>query len=235
MIMIQRLFVEAWLSPLSAETPREHALDATRPVIDTAIRRIAEALGSLREQTRNLAATGDPAHIVPLLRLETDTLPEAARAADETAHAHMQRIAYKRRELMPLFPPLLDRIRAAHDEAAALCATARWRLMAARALADPGGPSSPVQGRGTRYVKSDRFDDRVPQSLSAGDRVRADRALKRLGESPVPVELDLRLLEGSHRLWTIKAGGRNRFILRPDHDRRGALFVVEDAGPWVGG
>lgn len=234
MLEIHRLFAEAWLAPLSAETPREQALDVARPVIDAAIRHIAGALDALRAQASSLAATGDPAHIVPLLRVEADELPDAARVADNRVHDVMRRVAYKRRELMPLFPPLLDRIGTAHEEAATLCASARWRLMAMRAVADPGGPSSPIQGTGTRYVKSDRFDDRVPQSLPPGDRVRADRVLKRLGESPVPAELDLRPLEGSDRLWTIKAGGRNRFILRADRDRRGMLFVVEDAGPWIG-
>jgi hypothetical protein len=32
----------------------------------------------------------------------------------------------------------------------------------------------------------------------------------------------------------MRAGGRNRFILRSGHDRRGAVYVVEDAGLWDG-
>ncbi|MCG5241993.1 hypothetical protein MCW82_19635 [Azospirillum doebereinerae] len=227
-----RLFAEAWLADLSADTPRDRALDAARSGIDVALARIDAALAEWRAHAEALGATGDPAHIAPLLRAETDGFPQAAGAADGAVHDVMRRVAFKRRELMPLFPPLLDRIRVAHGEAALHCGAARWRLMAARTLADPGGPSSPVQGYGTRYVKSDRFDARALQSLSAADRVRADRALKRLGESPIPEELDLRPLDGG--LWTIKAGGRNRFILRTASDRRGALYVVEDAGLWSG-
>ncbi len=234
MLTTHRLFTEAWLADLSADTPRAQALDAARPVIDTALARIAEALDRWRAHADQLGATGDPAHIGLLLRVETDGLPQAAETADAAVHHVMQRVAYKRRELMPLFPPLLDRLRAVHAEAAIQVGVARWRLMALRVLADPGGPSSPIQGRGTRYVKSDRFDARAQQSLSAADRVRADRALKRLGESPVPEELDLRPLDGHDGLWTMKAGGRNRFILRDDRDRHGAVHVVEDAGPWVG-
>lgn len=225
------LFAEAWLDGLSADTPREQALDTARAAVAGALARIDAALGQWMAQADALGAGGDPAHIAPLLRAETEALPQAAEAADRAVHAVMQRVAFKRRELMPLFPPLLDRIHAAHGEAALRCGGARWRLMVARTLADPGGPSSPVQGGGTRYVKSDRFDARALQSLSAADRVRADRALKRLSESPVPDELDLRPL--AQGLWTIKAGGRNRFILRPDRDRKGALYVVEDAAPWA--
>ncbi|SMH56505.1 hypothetical protein [Azospirillum agricola] len=231
MLTTHRLFSEAWLADLSADTPRERALDSARPVIDAALRRIAEALGQWRAQAEALGASGDPAHITPLLRTETEGLPRAAEAADSAVHDVMQRVAFKRRELMPLFPPLLDRIRPAHAEAALHCGAARWRLMALRVLADPGGPSSPIQGYGTRYVKSNRFDARALQSLSAADRVRADRALKRLGESPIPAELDLRPLDGHDGLWTMKAGGRNRFILRIGEDRRGSHYVVEDVGP----
>jgi len=225
-----RLFAEVWLADLSADTPRDQALDAARPVIAGALARIDAALDRLRAHIGALGTTGDPAHISPLLHAETDGLPQAAEAADGVVHDVMQRVGFKRRELMPLFPPLLDRIRTAHGVAALHCGAARWRLMTARTLADPGGPSSPVQGYGTRYVKSDRFDARALQSLSAADRVRADRALKRLGESPIPDELDLRPLDGG--LWTMKAGGRNRFILRTESDRKGLLYVVEDAGLW---
>ncbi|CAO3414561.1 hypothetical protein [Azospirillum doebereinerae] len=225
-----RLFAEAWLADLSADTPREQAFDTAQSGIEAALVRIDAALAQWRAHAEALGATGDPAHITPLLRAETDGLPQAAETADGVVHDVIRRVAFKRRELMPLFPPLFDRIRTAHGEAALHCNAARWRLMVARTLADPGGPSSPVQGYGTRYVKSDRFDARALQSLSAADRIRADRALKRLGESPIPEELDLRPLDGG--LWTMKAGGRNRFILRTDADRRGALYVVEDAGLW---
>lgn len=234
MLTTHRLFSEAWLADLSADTPRERALDAARPVIDTALLRTAEALDRWRAHAESLGATGDPAHIPTLLHAETEGLPQAADAADSAIHHVMQRVAFKRRELMPLFPPLLDRLRAVHAEAAVHVGAARWQLMALRVLADPGGPSSPIQGKGTRYVKSDRFDARALQSLSAADRVRADRALKRLGESPVPEELDLRPLERDDGLWTMRAGGRNRFILRTAHDRRGPVYVVEDAGLWGG-
>lgn len=234
MLTVHRLFSEAWLADLSADTPRERALDAARPVIDAALLRTAEALDRWRAHAESLGAAGDPAHISPLLQAETEGLPQAAEAADAAVHHVMQRVAFKRRELMPLFPPLLDRLRAVHAEAAIHADAARWRLMALRVLADPGGPSSPIQGKGTRYVKSDRFDARALQSLSAADRVRADRALKRLGESPVPEELELRPLDGHDGLWTMRAGGRNRFILRIDRDRRGPVHVVEDAGLWAG-
>ncbi len=232
MVTTHRLFADAWLDALSVETPS----DAAASVIDAALARVDGALDQFRARVQEVERGGDPARVAPLLRAETAILPDAAATADDAVHAVMLRIAFKRRALLPLFPPLLERLRVAHGEAVVVCARTRWRLMARRALADPGGPSSPIHGHGTRYVKSDRFDARAVESLPPGDRVRADRALKRLGESPIPVELDFRPLElggvAVAGLWSVKAGGSNRFILRREQDRRGPFFIVEDVGPW---
>ncbi len=232
MVTTHRLFADAWLDPLSPDLTAEDS--AT--IIDAALAQLLDAQERFRRRLHDLELSGDPAHIRPLLQAESALLPESASNADSAVHGVMQRVAFKRRALLPLFPPLLDRLRVVHAESVVECARARWRLMARRALADPGGPSSPIQGQGTRYVKSDRFDARAADQLPPDDRVRADRALKRLGDYPIPVELDIRSLSGggldSVGLWTIKAGGNNRFILRRDQDRRGPHFVVEDVGPW---
>jgi hypothetical protein len=232
MVTTHRLFADAWLDALSVETPPDRAA----LVIDAALTQVDEALDQFRARVQDLERGRDPAHIVSLLHAETAILPDAAATADDAVHTVMRRVAFKRRALLPLFPPLLERLRAAHGEAAVVCARTRWRLMAWRALADPGGPSSPIHGHGTRYVKSDRFDARAVENLPPGDRVRADRALKRLGENPIPVELDFRPLEIGRvetvGLWSVKAGGSNRFILRQEQHRRGPVFVVEDVGLW---
>jgi hypothetical protein len=232
MVTTHRLFADVWLDALFADIPPE----AAASVIDAAVSRVGEALDQFRVRVQEKERGGDPAQIAPLLHAETAILPDAAAAADDAVHTVMRRVAFKRRALLPLFPPLLERLGAAHGEAAVVCARTRWRLMAARALADPGGPSSPIHGHGTRYVKSDRFDARAVENLPPGDRVRADRALKRLGESPIPVELDFRPLElggvAVAGLWSVKAGGSNRFILRQEQDRRGPFFIVEDVGLW---
>ncbi|MFD1626492.1 hypothetical protein [Azospirillum griseum] len=232
MVTTHRLFADAWLAPLSPDLPA----DAAASVIAAALAQMHDAQERFRHRLQDVELSGDPTHIRPLLQAETALLPEAASSADNAVHGVMERVAFKRRALLPLFPPLLERLRLAHADAVVECARARWRLMARRAATDPGAPSSPIQGLGTRYVKSDRFDARAMEQLPPDDRVRADRALKRLGDYPIPVELDIRPLSGggldSVGLWTIKAGGTNRFILRRDQDRRGPHFVVEDVGPW---
>ncbi|WP_207457220.1 hypothetical protein [Azospirillum sp. SYSU D00513] len=84
-----------------------------------------------------------------------------------------------------------------------------------------------------RYVKSDRFDERVKRALPPDERVRADRTLKRLGENPPPAEIELRPMEGQDGLlWEMRAGGANRFILRRCRDREGDYFLVEDVGSY---
>lgn len=225
------LFDAGWLSALSDEVPRTEALDRARPVVADAIARTAAAgaaaLASIEALVERAALDAIPA----LLAAETVELPDAAAASERSIHELMSRVAYKRRELMPLFPELIARVAAVHAAAIHACGTARWRLMAARARMQPGRPSSPIQGAGTRYVKSDRFDARAAESLPGIDRTRADRILKRLGEAPVPDELELRPLDGGDDLWTIKAGGISRFILRVERDRRGPFYMVEDVGP----
>lgn len=84
-----------------------------------------------------------------------------------------------------------------------------------------------------RYIKGERYDERARTALPPDDRVRADRALKRLGEDPPPPEIGLRPIDGhGGALWEMRAGGRNRFILRRCRDRSGDLFVVVDVGPY---
>lgn len=219
------LFDEGWLAPFTPDVTAA----AAEAAIAAAELGLDRALAGLRAELAALAAGGEARWIGPLLRAETEEFPQAGKAAWAAVEHTMRAIAFKRRELMPHFPGLLDRVEAVHEEASALCGEARWSLLAARALADPGGPSSPIQGHGTRYVKSDRYDARALAALPPDERVRADRTLKRLGGNPVPPELDLRSLPGYEgRLWTMKAGGRNRFILRLDRDRRGPVYVVED-------
>lgn len=88
-----------------------------------------------------------------------------------------------------------------------------------------------------RYIKGERYDERAKAALPPDDRVRADRALKRLGEDPPPPEIGLRPIDSQGDgqdgvLWEMRAGGRNRFILRRCRDRCGDLFVVVDVGPY---
>ncbi|MDR6771384.1 hypothetical protein [Azospirillum sp. BE72] len=229
------LFDAGWLSALSDDVPRAEALDRARPVVAEAIAR-TDAAGAAALARIDALVSGAALDAIPaLLAAETDELPEAAATAERSIHDLMSRVAYKRRELMPLFPDLIERVAAVHAAAVQACGTARWRLMAARARMQPGRPSSPIQGAGTRYVKSDRFDARAAESLPAIDRTRADRILKRLGEAPVPDELELRPLDDGDDLWTIKAGGISRFILRVERDRRGPFYMVEDVGPQAAG
>ncbi|WP_451973613.1 hypothetical protein [Azospirillum endophyticum] len=225
------LFDAGWLSALSDEVPRAEALDRARPVVADAISR-ADAAGMEALARIDALVAGGALDAIPgLLAAETVELPAAAAAAERSIHDLMSRVAYKRRELMPLFPDLILRVAAVHAAAVQACGVARWCLMAARARMQPGRPSSPIQGGGTRYVKSDRFDIRAAESLPAIDRTRADRILKRLGEAPVPDELELRPLDDDDDLWTIRAGGISRFILRVERDRRGPFYMVEDVGP----
>ena len=225
------LFDAGWLSALSDEVPRAEAFDRARPVVADAIAR-TDVAGALALARIDALVAGAALDVIPaLLVAEAVDLPAAAAASERSIHDLMSRVAYKRRELMPLFPDLIAHVVAVHAAAVHACGTARWRLMAMRARIQPGRPSSPIQGGGTRYVKSDRFDARAAESLPAIDRTRADRILKRLGEVPVPDELELRPLDGGDDLWTIRAGGISRFILRVERDRRGPFYMVEDVGP----
>lgn len=221
------LFEESWLdglTPDAEEGAAVAALDAAEHALASSSARFAAAVAAL-------AAGSAFAAIDPLLEAEAVLLPEAGRVARVAAERAMRETAYKRRRLMPRFRRLLHRIDEAHASAAASCCQARWSLMAARVLAQPGYPSGPVQGGGTRYVKGAFYDARAAAALPPDDRVRADRTLKRLGEVPVPAELDLRPLSGDAVLSSMKAGGRNRFILRAAFDGGGPLLVVEDVGP----
>ncbi|PWC84030.1 hypothetical protein TSH100_19420 [Azospirillum sp. TSH100] len=229
------LFDVDWLSALSDEVSRMEAVDRARPVVADAIAR-TDAAGTAALARIDGLVSGAALDAIPaLLAAETVELPDAAAASERSIHDLMSRVAYKRRELMPLFPDLIERVAAVHAAAIRACGTARWRLMAARARMQPGRPSSPIQGAGTRYVKSDRFDARAAESLPSIDRTRADRILKRLGEAPVPDELELHPLDDGGDLWTIKAGGSSRFILRVERDRRGPFYMVEDVGPQAAG
>nr|WP_211113785.1 hypothetical protein [Azospirillum picis] len=225
------MFDAGWLAALAEEVPRSRALDHARPLVAAAIAR-TDVAGAAALARIDALVAGDALDAIPsLLAAETDELPAAAAVAERSIHELMSRVAYKRRELMPLFPPLIERVAAVHEGMIRACGAARWRLMAARARLRPGRPSSPIQGGGTRYVKGDSFDARAAESLPAIDRTRADRILKRLGEAPVPEELDLRPFDGGGDLWTIRAGGANRFVLRVERDRRGPFYMVEDVGP----
>ncbi|AWJ88757.1 hypothetical protein Sp245p_02640 [Azospirillum baldaniorum] len=225
------LFEARWLS-VSTATSR-----------DDVLLRIAEAErraeAALEQLGRTLRQGGIPAsgavdrdrRIDALLALETRGIPASGTAADGAVERVMMEVGFRKRDLMPRFHELAERCRAIHRRALAVARDARWALMLERAAADPGGPSSPIQGTGTRYVKSDRYDARAARSLPPDDRVRADRFLKRLGEDPVPPELELSPLEGT-ALWGMKAGNGNRFILRRGELRGVACFFVEDVGPY---
>lgn len=226
-VLRRALFEESWLDGLAADCEDS----AAAAVLETAEQSLAAALSHIVAAASALAGGGEFAAIDALLQVETGVLPAAARQAWGVAEQAMRETAYKRRHLMPRFRRLLDRIDEAHEAAAAACSKARWSLMTARVLAHPGHPSGPVQGEGTRYVKGGFYDARAAAALPPDDRVRADRTLKRLGEAPIPAELDLRPLSGDAVLSSMKAGGRNRFILRAAFDRGGPLLVVEDVGP----
>ncbi len=206
---------------------------------DDVLLRIAEAErraeAAFEQLARTLGQRPAPAdldrRIDALLALETRGIPASGAVADGTVERVMMEIGFRRRDLMPRFHELAEHCRAVHRRALALVRDARWALMLERAAADPGGPSSPIQGAGTRYVKSDRYDARAARNLPPDDRVRADRFLKRLGEDPVPPELELSALEGTG-LWAMKAGNGNRFVLRRDEVGGVACFVVEDVGPY---
>lgn len=226
------LFDSGWLS-VSAATSRDDVLLC----IAEAERRAEAALERLgRTLTQGIAAADRDRRIDALLALETRGLPASGAAADGAVERVMMEVGFRRRDLMPRFHELAEHCRAIHRRALAVARDARWALMLERAAADPGGPSSPIQGAGTRYVKSDRYDARAARSLPPDDRVRADRFLKRLGEDPVPPELELSPLEGAGLegtgLWAMKAGNGNRFILRRGQLRGVACFFVEDVGPY---
>ncbi|MCW2238049.1 hypothetical protein [Azospirillum canadense] len=222
------LFDPAWLS-----IPPDAGHDDVLHRIDEAERRAAGAVARLIAAVEcQPDASALDARIDTLLALETRALPEAAKAADEAVERATLEIGFRRRALFPRFHTLADRIPSLHRQALVACRDARWALMVRRALADPGGPSSPLQGGGTRYVKSDRYDARAARALSPIERVRADRTLKRLGENPVPPELGLHSLNGhGDVLWAMTAGHPNRFILRRSEAARVSCFVVEDVGP----
>lgn len=215
------LFESTWLSATPAST-REEVLSC----IEAAERRSDDALARLRDEAGRQTIDG-------LLALETRDIPGSAAAADQAVERFTLEVGFRKRDLMPRFHALAEHVRRIHRDALAVCRDRRWALMTERALADPGGPSSPIHGTGTRYVKSDRYDDRAARSLPPDDRVRADRALKRLGEDPTPPELDLRPMDGNGDcLWVMKAGGTNRFILRRGEHRGVPCFFVEDVGPY---
>ncbi|MBP2311327.1 hypothetical protein [Azospirillum soli] len=194
--------------------------------IDAVERRADEALARFRDEAARQT-------IDALLALETRDIPRSAAAADQAVERFMLDVGFRKRDLMPRFHELADHVRRVHRDALVICRDRRWELMVERALSDPGGPSSPIHGNGTRYVKSDRYDDRAARNLPPDDRVRADRALKRLGEDPTPPELDLCPMEEQRGLlWTMKAGGANRFILRRGEHRETPCFFVEDVGPY---
>ncbi|MBB3267465.1 hypothetical protein FHW79_005124 [Azospirillum sp. OGB3] len=221
------LFDAGWLG-VSAATSRDDVLLC----IAEAERRAEEALDELaRMLGQGVAAAERDRRIDALLALETHGIPASGAAADRAVERVMMEVGFRKRDLMPRFHALAEQCRAFHRRALAVARDARWALMLERAAADPGGPSSPIQGTGTRYVKSDRYDARATRSLPPDDRVRADRFLKRLGEDPVPPELELGPLEGT-ALWGMKAGNGNRFILRRGELRGVACFFVEDVGPY---
>ncbi|MBP2292366.1 hypothetical protein [Azospirillum rugosum] len=225
------LFDPSWLS-----IPPDAGHDDVLRRIDEAERRAGEALARLMAEAGTPAGPADlDARIDALLALETRSIPEGAKTADEAVERATMEIGFRRRALFPHFHALADRIRVLHRQALVACRDARWALMTRRALADPGGPSSPLQGAGTRYVKSDRYDARAARALSPIERVRADRTLKRLGENPVPPELGLRPLDGGgETLWAMTAGHPNRFILRRGEAAGVPCFVLEDVGPHAG-
>ncbi|CAO3448363.1 hypothetical protein [Azospirillum argentinense] len=221
------LFEAGWLS-VSTATSRDDVLLR----IAEAERRAEAALEQLgRTLTQGMAAPDRDRRIDALLALETRGIPASGVAADGAVERVMMEVGFRKRDLMPRFHALAEHCRAIHRRALAMARDARWALMLERAAADPGGPSSPIQGAGTRYVKSDRYDARAARSLPPDDRVRADRFLKRLGEAPVPPELELSPLAGTG-LWGMKAGNGNRFILRRGELRGVACFFVEDVGPY---
>ena len=230
------------LAPLfdavSPTAPREDVLRR----IEDAERSADDALAAFRVEVEGaegaFQGAGHDRRIDALLALETRTIPASAAAADKAVERFMMEVGFRKRDLMPRFQALAERVRSVHRQALAAARDARWVLMARRALADPGGPSSPIHGVGFRYVKSDRYDARAARGLPPDDRVRADRFLKRLGEDPTPPELDLRPLglnalgDPDGALWVMKAGNGNRFILRRGEAAGAPCFFVEDVGPY---
>ncbi|UKJ74154.1 hypothetical protein [Azospirillum brasilense] len=231
------LFDAGWLS-VSTATSRDDVLlriaEAERRA-EAAVEQLGQTLSQGGIPASGAAAERDR-RIDALLALETRGIPASGAAADGAVERVMMEVGFRKRDLMPRFHELAEHCRAVHRRALAMARDARWALMLERAAADPGGPSSPIQGTGTRYVKSDRYDARAARSLPPDDRVRADRFLKRLGEDPVPPELELTALEGTGLegagLWAMKAGNGNRFILRRGELRGVACFFVEDVGPY---
>lgn len=224
------------LAPLFDAVPPTAPREDVLRRIEDAERSADDALAAFRVEIDGAAqGTDHDRRIDALLALETRTIPASAAAADKAAERFMMEVGFRKRDLMPRFQALADRVRSVHRQALAAARDARWALMARRALADPGGPSSPIHGVGFRYVKSDRYDARAVRGLPPDDRVRADRFLKRLGEDPTPPELDLRPLEldvANGALWVMKAGNGNRFILRRGEAAGAPCFFVEDVGPY---
>ncbi|WP_247874249.1 hypothetical protein [Azospirillum sp. TSH58] len=231
------LFDAGWLT-VSPATGRDDVLlciaEAERRA-DAAVEQLGQTLAQGGSPASGAAAERDR-RIDALLALETRGIPASGAAADGAVERVMMEVGFRKRDLMPRFHELAEHCRAVHRRALAMARDARWALMLERAAADPGGPSSPIQGTGTRYVKSDRYDARAARSLPPDDRVRADRFLKRLGEDPVPPELELTALEVTGLegagLWAMKAGNGNRFILRRGDLRGVSCFFVEDVGPY---
>ncbi|WP_143271949.1 hypothetical protein [Azospirillum brasilense] len=225
------LFDSGWLTVSSAANRDDVLLR-----IAEAERRAEAALERLGRTLKQGIAGDHDRRIDALLALETRGIPASGTAADGAVERVMMEVGFRKRDLMPRFHELAEHCRAIHRRALAVVRDARWALMLERAAADPGGASSPIQGVGTRYVKSDRYDVRAARSLPPDDRVRADRFLKRLGEDPVPPELELSPLEGAGpegtALWGMKAGNGNRFVLRRGELRGIACFFVEDVGPY---
>lgn len=227
------------LAPLFDAVPPTAPREEVLRRIEGAERSAGDALAAFRAEVDGALrdAAGLDRRIDALLALETRTIPASAAAADKAVERFMMEVGFRKRDLMPRFQALADHVRSVHRLALAAARDARWTLMARRALADPGGPSSPIHGVGTRYVKSDRYDARAARGLPPDDRVRADRFLKRLGEDPTPPELDLRPLDLSplddpdRALWVMKAGNGNRFILRRGEAAGAPCFFVEDVGP----
>ncbi|WP_448204386.1 hypothetical protein [Azospirillum sp. sgz302134] len=223
------LFSPAWL----ALPPAADRADVLR-CIEEAERRAEAALVQLRaEAGQPVEAAAHDRRIESLLAWESRTIPAGAAEADKAIERFMMEVAFRKRDLMPRFHALGEHARVVHRHALAACRDARWALMALRALADPGVPSSPIHGSVTRYVKSDRYDARAARNLPVEDRVRADRRLKRLGdEDPTPAELALHPMEGHGGvLWAMSAGNANRFILRRGEAKGAPCLFVEDVGP----
>ncbi|NUB15933.1 hypothetical protein GAY28_27230, partial [Azospirillum brasilense] len=170
------LFDAGWLG-VSAAASRDDVLLCLAEA-----ERRAEA--ALEQLGRTLTQGGLPAssaaadrdrRIDALLALETRGIPASGAAADGAVERVMMEVGFRKRDLMPRFHELAERCRAVHRRALAMARDARWALMLERAAADPGGPSSPIQGTGTRYGQSDRYDARPARSLPPEARLPAGR------------------------------------------------------------